>query len=795
MALFWLMTLVSGLWISRSWRQQLAQKDLLARQTQRISQNVLDLEQATLKNRKLAQAVEQSPVSIVITSREGIIEYVNPCFTRITGYSKEQVLGRTPGILQSGNTSRATYEELWRTILAGQIWRAIMQNRCQDGTLIWEDTSISPIVNEAGDFTHFVAVKEDVTERKQIEWQLQQHQTHLEELVNQRTSELGAALQAAKQAEKLKDEFLANITHELRTPLSAVIGFSNLARPLATEPRQRDYLDKVSVASVTLSGIINDLLDLSKIAAGSMVFETRAFSIRQLMDRCRSVISYKAQEKGLELHDQLDAAVPAVLLGDNLRLEQILLNLLSNAVKFTNEGRIELRVGVAERQEQRVCLVIEVQDSGIGLSEEGMTQLFKPFGQADSSITRRFGGTGLGLVICKHLAEMMQGSIGVTSRSGVGSTFRVQLWLAVGAQADLPDLATVLPSTMPTRYQDARVLVVDDQPFNRDVVAGLLAGVGISPHQATHGQEAIDILTQSPQDFDLVLMDIQMPVMDGLTAVRTLRSLSRFARLPVIAMTAHTMTHERELSSAAGMTDHIGKPFDEAHFYQVLAKWLPEHKKGARAADVQHPLEVESMPRLRGIDTHAGLALMLGDQARYQHWLRDFVLTAPLAIEQIRQAVTEGQNALAAQLAHALKGRTGMLGMRELHAVVALLEPALKQGQASADMLAGLERAVADVCAQIQAALAPAALPSAEGVPDPLPPGPTPACVLQLMERLQMGDSDCDLLIAACLAELKESAWVERLHRVLTHTQNFNYAAASALLADARQEQAPRMGS
>ena len=755
-----------------------------------IYADISERRRAEEESSKLKQALEQSPVSIVVTNRMGVIEYINPSFTRITGYSREETIGKTPSILKSEETTRATHEDLWRTIFAGKTWHGILRNRCKNGDLIWEETSISPIFNDAGEITHFVAVKEDVTERKRIEEQLEEHQAHLEDLVVQRTAELTTALEAAKLADRSKDEFLANITHELRTPLSAVIGFSSLARPFASDVRQRDYLDKVNSAGKTLAGIIDDLLDLSKIVAGRMDFEKRSFSLRQVVGRSRSVISYKAQEKGLQLVEQISEEIPDVLLGDSLRVEQILLNLLSNAVKFTETGRVELRVGLLSHDAERICLNIEVEDTGIGLSEEGIALMFKPFSQADASMTRKFGGTGLGLAICKRLAELMDGGISVTSKEGSGSIFRVSLCFDLGEASDLPAAENEHESAQ-VRYRDARVLVVDDQPFNRDVVEGLLAAVGITPHLAENGQQALDAIALGSETFDLILMDIQMPIMDGLTATRVIRKLDGFAELPIVAMTAHTMAHEREKSLDAGMNDHIGKPFDEAGFYRVLAKWIPRGKQSMSTASAPRPPSDNGLPQLAGVDTRAGLALLLGDEARYRHWLGDFVAEAPAAMKQIRQALAAGTPDAASMTAHTLKGRMGLLGMKALHAIAASLETAIDGGAPANELLLDLERGVAAMCAEIQQGLGSVA--PAEPVPAPvsdeLPSGVPPACVTRLIEHLQAGDSDNDLLIEDCLTELKDTAWAPHLQQALLHVRNFDYAAAGKLLGGNRQTQ------
>ena len=758
---------------------------------------------------KLLQAVEQSPVSIMITDTNGLIEYANPRFTSVTGYSLREVVGQNPRILKSGETRPDTYRELWQALQAGREWRGVLRNRRKNGELFWEEASISPIIDDMNQVTNYIAVKEDITQRKHIEDELEQHRINLEYLVERRTADLTAALEAAKVADQAKDAFLANVSHELRTPLNAVIGMSDLARRLSTDPKQQDYLDKVAGAGKTLAGIINDLLDLSKISAGRMELEATGFSPRDLAARCGSVMEHRAAAKGLELLTSIGTDVPAVLLGDSLRIEQILLNLLSNAVKFTSTGRVELRIGVAARDGNRIQLNIEVEDTGIGLAEESIARLFQPFAQADSSINRKFGGTGLGLALCKRLAEMMDGGIGVTSREGIGTIFQVSLWLGLGSAADLPQATEDQNAqALPASYRNARVLVVDDQPLNREIVESLLALVGVTSVSAANGQEALDIMSEAgPDAFDLVLMDIQMPVVDGLTATRVIRKLDNFARLPIIAMTAHTMEHEKEISRSAGMNDHIGKPFDTTRFLQVLSRWIPVEKHRMQAEtktpDTTSAATVPTrsdesagasgLAALTSIDTQAGLARFVGNEARYRHWLGEFVKEAPGYAQDIGRLIAAGQREAARQAAHAIKGRVGMLGMSGLHSIVAALETALKQGMPTDELLQSVAAAVGPLCAEIQAALGGAtATGPAKTEPARRPSAAMPESIRRLLEMFRRSDGASAEALERCMTELADSDWLPLLRQALPLARNFDFEAAVELLAsvgsDARKD-------
>ncbi|WP_288132465.1 response regulator [Accumulibacter sp.] len=614
----------------------------------------------------------------------------------------------------------------------------------------------------------------------------------------QQNRALQAALEAAKVADRVKDAFLANVSHELRTPLNAVIGLSALALNHSSDPRQREYLEKVSDAGQTLLAIINDLLDLTKIAAGEMSLECTPFSLQKTVARALSVIGHHAIEKGLRLESRIDERLPELLLGDPLRIEQILLNLLNNSLKFTETGWVVVRIAIEDIDDQQAGLLIEVEDSGIGMSESEIARIYQPFVQADPSITRKHGGTGLGLAICKQLAEGMQGSIEVSSRLGEGTRFRVHLRLGVATASECPsgdDPAAA--ENLPTHYPAARVLVVDDQPLNRDLVFELLGSVGIAPRFAENGQQAVDILREAgAQAFDLILMDIQMPVLDGLAATRRIRALPGFATLPIVAMTAHTMVHEKEVYLAEGMNDHLGKPFSLPAFFALLARWLPLQgdapavaaPPAAGAADAGG----NELAAISGLDTAAALQRFAGNRARYRHWLREFVGESAGFTATIDTLLAGGASESARQAVHAFKGRVGTLGMRELQALAAALEQALRAGKANSPAGHALRRQLAQsieaMCAGIQAALAqspPRQATSRASGPPPgaRPAGPMPASVTALLRLLQDADGGSATAIASCLAELPDSDWEPLLQAARAQVQKFDFEAARQLLA------------
>jgi PAS domain S-box-containing protein/hemerythrin-like metal-binding protein len=675
-------------------------------------------EDALRESEALFRAVSESAHDAIVTAdSSGRIIKWNPSAGHTFGYSASEAIGQSMTFLMPGRFRDQHVAGINRVSAGGE--PHVMGNPVElvglrkDGSEFPLELSLARWQIAESNF--FTGVIRDITKRKKIELELDHQKEHLEELVQTRTIELMQALEVAKVADQTKDAFLANMSHELRTPLSAVIGIANLAQGISTEPRLRDYLDKIVKSGKHLNRIINELLDLSKIAAGRMELEAISFSLRTVIAHVESVMSHRAAERGLAIVMVIDDAVPDVLLGDPTRIAQIFLNLIGNALKFTQAGVIKVRVGLHGREDSRVCLDIEFEDTGIGMRPEDLKQLFKPFSQADATVSRRFGGTGLGLAISRHLAEMMDGDISVASIEGSGTTFKVRIWLGLGDAADLSATDTATAEPLPQRYRDARILVADDQPLNREIVEALLAAAGITPRLAKNGQEVLDILIESgPDAFDLVLMDIQMPVMDGLTATRALRGRAGFEKLPIIAMTAHTMAHEQELNAAAGMNDHIGKPFDNASFYRTLAKWIPSAKQQATEATAALPAKPEAsldagneLGSLRGVDVAAALARFCGNEVSYRRWLADFVTTAGAIPGQMRSEIAAGQTDAAGKLAHAFKGRVGMLGMTGLHGMVSALELVLRDGNPAAEMLVTLERSIGEMCSDLARVLKP----------------------------------------------------------------------------------------
>ncbi|MBF0627128.1 MAG: PAS domain S-box protein [Magnetococcales bacterium] len=691
---------------------------------------LIERKQAEEMLHKLYHAIEQSPVAVVITDLHGIIEYVNPKFTHNTGYSREEAIGQHTRMLKSGHTARDEYQTLWASILEGQEWHGEFLTRKKDGALFWESASISPLRVGSGEITHFVAIKEDITERKEINDQLR------------------AAKAAAEDANRAKSEFLANMSHEIRTPMNAIIGMTALCLHTKVNPKQENYLRKIERAAHSLLRILNDILDFSKIEAGRLEMEAAPFRIRDVVEHLATLLALPAEEKGLAFAVRVADEVPEHLVGDALRLGQVLINLTGNAVKFTARGEVVVAVGVARREEQGVELRFAVRDTGIGLTPEQQGRLFQSFSQADSSTTRRYGGTGLGLSISKRLVEMMRGAFEVQSVFGEGSEFAFTAWFGLPGEEALAKLAAKAVTRPVEAYgrmlrevAGLPVLLVEDNAFNQQVATDLLELAGLTVRIAVNGEEAVQALEDGP--YLVILMDLQMPVMDGLEATRRIRALEAGRVVPIVAMTANVMSGERDHCLAVGMNDYLSKPVDVDLLFSTLVRLLCPEGAALLAAPVvaeqvaADPASEVRLPALPGIERDGAVARLGGNRGLYINLLFRFLEGHRASDQEVRQALEAGDPALAIRLLHTLKGVAGSIGATALQALSLTMEQELGQGIALEEArLSALSEALRAVVTVVEAGCATVARARPEPPPQQSDAAPRPAALLALVEEM-----------------------------------------------------------
>ena len=730
---------------------------------------------------------------------------------------------------------------------------------------------------------------------------------------------LEGSVQEAKAANQAKGDFLANMSHEIRTPMNAIMGLSDLCLRTELNPKQNDYLGKIHSSAESLLGIINDILDFSKIEAGKLDMESIPFEIDRVLDNLATVVTVKTQEKGLELLFARDPKVPPVLIGDALRLGQIMVNLVNNAVKFTDSGEIVVQIDVVDLRDDDVTMRFSVRDTGIGMNEEQQSRLFKSFSQADTSTTRKYGGTGLGLAISKQLVEMMDGEIHVESKPGEGSTFVFTANLGIGEVTDqralmpVPDLqsmhALVVDDNSSSReilstylesftftvttaedaeaaidllesgqvspdlivmdwlmpglngleaaqkikqdlklskdphiimvsafgssslakqsgaeyvddlltkpispshlfdavmgafgqqvagsgqqhmsgrqaemdvlrpIQGASLLVVEDNEINQQVARELLQHALFNVDIANHGQEAIEMIEKG--QYDCILMDVQMPVMDGFTATREIRKDERYKSLPILAMTANATHEDKKRCEEAGMDDHIAKPIIPKVLFETLLKWVPHKERELPDApdDEAADQTAAELPELQGVDTEAGLARVGGNVRSYLKLLNKFAENQSTAINEIRTAVSDDDGELSVRLAHTLKGVGGAIGATALQEAAAKLEVKLKED--SQNLPESLVTAAGQELNRVLGLLSD--LTSADdesGTPGGLP-ADLPERLNALLDKLDEYDTEAEDLVDEIIGQVKGTEVHDALLSLRKRVGQYDFEAAA----------------
>jgi len=655
-------------------------------QGKRHYQRMFEAETAARQLRERFRTIfESSPVAAAIVRfRDGQFVAVNRRFVENFSWSREELIGHTStelGMWDSEATRTAWLAQLHQRDSAFDI-PAVLNSRGGER----RNVSLSATKVELDGTSHLIVFAIDVTERIQSQRELELHRSHLSELVEQRTAELAQAKNAAEAANRAKSVFLANMSHEIRTPMNAIIGLSHLARREAENAAQIDRLHKISESAQLLLGIINDILDISKIEADKVVLEDADFDTSRVLDNACTLFSDKAATKRISLMREIDPNLPAALRGDPLRLGQIIVNFVSNALKFTEQGSITLRAILEAEVDDALLVRFEVQDTGCGISPDAMGRIFDAFEQADSSTTRTHGGTDLGLAISRRLAHLMGGQIGVDSKPGEGSRFWFTARLRRGRRAlavSPAGSAARAEAMVKRRSAGATVLLAEDNPVNQEVACGLLQSVGLRVDVASDGATAVQLA--KARRYDLILMDIQMPVMDGIAATERIRKQFGGETVPIVAMTANAFDEDRQRCLAAGMNDHLPKPVDPDELYATLLRWLPERQNGTEEELPpvlpirQDAMRLARLASITDLDSARGLHAVRGRDDLYCSLLETFAGSHRDDMDRLRQQLAIGERGEARRIAHSLKGAAAVLGFVNLQLAAARLEKAIVQ--------------------------------------------------------------------------------------------------------------------
>jgi len=503
----------------------------------------------------IKMALDESAI-VAITNQKGIITYVNDKFCEISKFSRTELIGKDHKIINSGYHSKGFIKDLWQTIATGKIWKGEIKNLAKDGSHYWVDTTIVPFFNDTGKPIQYIAIRADITEKKKVE------------------ADLIKAKKTAENSVKIKEEFLRNMSHEIRTPMNGIIGFTDLLLETNLNSEQNEFLDRIKKSSNTLLVLTNDILDLSKLESGKLLFESIEFDLIDLIDQVMKMVEHSAKRKGIELSLFIDSKCPRYIKGDPTRLNQILLNLINNAVKFTEEGEVNIYVKPKIEKDDLIPITFKIEDTGIGMSTEAQKIIFDSFTQARSDTTRKYGGSGLGLAIVKMIVDQRKGEIHLDSKLGKGTTFTITIPFdkCIKKQVDAGGNSLLgTEDKKPNNFslKHLKILLVEDNLMNQALAKSRLNSWNCKIDIADNGKIALEKLENTL--YDLILMDIQMPEMDGYEATKRIRKLKPpICNIPIIAMTADASSNDEEKSLKTGMNDYISKPFNPEILYNKI---------------------------------------------------------------------------------------------------------------------------------------------------------------------------------------------------------------------------------
>lgn len=656
----------------------------------RITRDLSDQRETQEQLQKMSLAIEQSPLSIAMTDRLGRIEYVNASFISMSGMSKDAANKMLIQTLLNGHITTDEVAELGQAVKSGEKWGTQIQGL--HGAQTYLDVTLSPLRASGADVSQFLLIQEDVTEKVRMTQELRSYSQNMETEVAQRTAELDMAKAQAESANQAKGAFLANISHEIRTPMNAILGFSYLLERSNMSAEGQALLSRIRSEGMTLLGLINNVLDFSRIEADAVSLEHIPFQLASVLDKIGSRVLVGRGEKDIDVVVDLPPIGCNELIGDPLRLEQILGNLASNSLKFTTQGRISIKVNLLNQEKDRVTLRFEVTDTGVGIAADKLQSIFSAFSQADISTTRLYGGSGLGLAISNRLVELMNGKMSVVSEVAQGATFGFDVSMVIDHAANKiskerqskpsakfnskKDYVNAIVEANMANIKGLRILLVDDYKANLEVAKAILEYEGAVVHGFLEGQQALDWLGTSGNEVDVVLMDLQMPVMDGYECARAIRRNKAWAKLPILALSAGVLDNSREAVRSVGMQGFICKPIDVHELLGALK---------------------ESVAGLTDLDVEKGLKIFK-TKDKYAKVLTDFLAD----FEDVGVTLLGMDKSDAEKLVHKLKGAAGSLCMPEVYKTASALEAALHNGSDNhTPSLSPLEQAMVQLATSI----------------------------------------------------------------------------------------------
>jgi PAS domain S-box-containing protein len=733
---------------------------------------------AARENEGLLRTLDHLAV-VFVAQPDGNLSYVNEQLCKRSGFPSHALIGQHKRMLSADVHSEAFWTEMSETLGGGIPWRGELCHAAKDGTQYWLDAVIAPFYNSDGQLLKYVCMGVDITAAKAS------------------AAELSRAKVAAEAANAAKTEFVTNMSHEIRTPLNAIIGMTYLLERTALVPEQKQQVRTIQGAGRVLLDLLTDVLDLAKIEAGSLTLDAMSFEPRTLAIDLENMFGPQAEAAKLELSVEIADDVPPVVRGDSTRCRQILINLVGNAVKFTERGKVTLEVARASADDPP-SLRFTVRDTGPGISAENQARLFAPFTQADGSTSRRYGGSGLGLSIVKRLVESMGGELGVKSELGHGSEFWVILPFTAGrlSSAQPPGTVSVPPATLAdaSALEGLKLLVTDDSDINRDVAKRILEHVGAKVTTCADGMATLTELRRTPRAWDAILMDVQMPQMDGNETTRRIRSELNLQELVIIGLTAGALRAERQRSLAAGMNDFLTKPIEPAALIRCIRKHVPEARLPgpprvpAKQESQPAQLALRSWPSVSGLDVREIARDLNYDAAEYAVMLSRLVRDGAEIAATDNTAFDQPEaRALLASRVHKLRGSAGVLGAKALFSHASQLDDALKRNHTSAQALPLLQ--ALRVCySELSAAVAPwiQRVQASSPVPAPDAEQPGELQLLTLLELLQNNDLAALRLVSELTPGLRAALGEQRFQAFQSAVSALNFTEAAELVEQLR---------